>query len=82
MTFKKSDVIFVKARQFKSKNGNDIAFLTIADSETYENFESMPAKGFNYSTLVPGTHYDCEIDCDSRYTNMTLYPLSGKKEKF
>lgn len=71
MKFTKEDVVFVGTKEFKSKSGNDVCFLIVADPLTYENYEAMPVKGFNYRELVPGTHYTCELDC-GRYVNMSL----------
>lgn len=72
MKFYCDEVVLVSVNEFKSKSGNDLCILKIADPASYENVEFFPSRGFDFSGLQPGSFYKAILDFDGRYSSIEL----------
>ncbi len=72
------NLVFVKARNFKSSKGNDCTFVTLANPSTYESIDVMPVKGCDLSRFAEGEKVSAVLHYDGRYTNVELLPASSK----
>lgn len=64
------NVRLVSARSFKSKAGNDLTFVKIADTATFESEEFMLSKDCDPKTLVVGSDYEVVINVEGKFTTV------------
>ncbi len=68
-------VRLVNVRSFVSKKGNNVTFLTVADTNTFENVDFLPAEDVNLSSLEIGRNYTLNLNTNGRFTSASLVPL-------
>ena len=64
-------VRLVKKRPVVS-NGKEFHFLTIADTETFENCDFVCSKDCDFDKLLAGKDYNAVLKVDGRYSNLHL----------
>lgn len=76
----KSDSVFrlVNVRNVVSKKGNNLSFVTIANTQTFENADFILDFGLDPSVLVVGSDYYVTINTDGRFTTVSLESCSKR----
>ena len=74
MKFQKSNVRLVSRKDIKTKAGNDMTFVTVADKTSFEVIELRlaPSVGQDLGEIVEGRDYYAEFDFDGQYGSVTL----------
>ncbi len=76
---KGQSVRLVRVKNITSKAGNNLTFVNVADTSTFENVEFMlDPKRCSPDSLQEGKDYELNVILEGKFTSCVLLPLAAK----